>query len=113
MAKKKKHWSAILKVLNACRGGRRYARHKISLATAWRDCKFGNWMQWLAQEISFLHSPRMMWGRKDNYATTDKAGRYWGKTANMKEKEKADFIRKLWPKPPRIPKKLLKDAGLL
>ncbi len=113
MAKKKKHWSVILKVLGACRSGMRYAKGKRSLETLWRDCKHGDWLEWLCESIAnywkrqcFMCVPGF-----PGEATSVKARRYYNEFPDDAPSDASD-VRKYWPKPPRIPKKLLKAAGL-
>jgi hypothetical protein len=106
VAKKKKHWSAILKVLRACKAARRWAAKRKTMQDAWRECKHGAWMEWLADIISYRYNCKIMMWAPAGMNKTKKANTYWENT------DDADLIRKLWPKPPRIPKKLLKEAGL-
>ena len=42
-----KHWSDKLVALNACGEAVRWGRKQKSPATAWCDCKRGDWMIWL------------------------------------------------------------------
>lgn len=113
MAKKKKHWSVLLKHLEACRGAQKWARRTKSLREAWRTCERGGWMDWFCQMLS-TESDIFMW------RSSRKAWRFWDSFANAAKHDidhldaaEAELIRKHWPEPPKIPKKLLKQAGLV
>ena len=43
-----KHWSTQLDAMGACSDAVAWARTQPSLAAAWRTCKRGDWMLWLA-----------------------------------------------------------------
>ena len=138
MSSKKKHWSAILDVLDACRAGRKYAAKFKSLQDLWDACERPAWMAWLCstfgwdEEFGFQCTQGMdkasatasrFWREADGlsvhvctfYDPCSHDGRsgYITTGSGFRNKRLADLIRKYWPKPPRIPKKLLKEAGLV
>src|SRR3990167_7745262 len=46
------HWSDALEQYNPCADALAWARTQPSAAVAWRDCTRGDWMLWLAGQLS-------------------------------------------------------------
>jgi hypothetical protein len=53
------HWSRKLVALGACEEAVEWARTQPDFATAWNECKRGDWMIWLLTALDKSYTPRL------------------------------------------------------
>jgi hypothetical protein len=59
-APKRQHWRTTLKRLGACGDARTWCKEQPSIATAWSNCKRGDWLLWVAARVITNPVERML-----------------------------------------------------